>query len=141
MVQRNSPEVDVIMDVLKQAIEAYPSSEFVKSLFIQYQERGSLSRKQLEGLHSKASKIKSISPGRLATLQAIIIRKPTKYRSSVSIPKPEEADLISLKRVEDILLKFPQHKRVLFFKMKLDKKEQLSPVEKAELEKFHKLIL
>jgi len=139
--QKNTIEVDVILDVLKKAVEAFPSSVFVNSLLNQYQERGSLSRKQLEGLHSKASKIKNIAPGKLATLQAIILRKPTRYRSTISKTLPEEVDLVTGQLVEDILAKYPQHKRVLFFKMKLDKNDPLSAIEKEELKKFHKLIL
>jgi hypothetical protein len=43
--------------------------------------------------------------------------------------------------VNDILEKYPQHKRVLFFKMKLEKNDELLPLEKTELEKFFKLLV
>lgn len=134
-------EVDIILDVLKKSVEAFPASTFTHSLLKQYQERGSLSRKQLEGLHSKASKIKDISPGKLATLQAIIIRKPTRYKSTISSPAPVITDDKSAELVSAILQKYPQHKRVLFFKMKLDKSDILTSIEQDELKKFHKLIM
>lgn len=135
------PDVDVIMDVLKQAQAAYPGSTFINSLLQQYQERGSLSKKQLEGLHSKASGIKTISPGKLATVQAIILKKHTNHRSTVSKPtRVEPTDTTTMRLVNEILSKYPQHKRVLFFKIKHDNKENLSATEKTELEKFHKLL-
>ena len=105
--KRSIPDVDVIMDVLKQALLAYPTSTFINSLMQQYQERGSLSKKQLEGLHSKASKIKDIAPGKLATLQAIILRKPTRYKSTISLQEPLKADDISYQLAEEILRKYP----------------------------------
>ena len=73
---RNSNDIDIILYILKRSVEANPASVFLNSLLNQYQERGSLSKKQLEGLYGKAQKISGISPGKLATLQAIILRKP-----------------------------------------------------------------
>ena len=138
--QKNTTDVDIILDVLKRSVEAFPSSTFINSLLKQYQERGSLSKKQLEGLHSKASKIENIAPGKLATLQAIILRKPTRYKSTISKPEPAKVDTVTAQLVEDVLRKYPEHKRVLFFKLKLDKSDTLSVTEKEELKKFHKLI-
>lgn len=142
MMFRNSNDIDIILSILKRSVEANPASVFLNSLLNQYQERGSLSKKQLEGLYGKAQKISGISPGKLATLQAIILRKPNRYRSSATIIKAdviqEDADARQL--VDQILEKFPQHKRVLYFRMKLDKHEGLKAAEKEELKKFHKLI-
>jgi 3-hydroxyacyl-CoA dehydrogenase len=135
-------DIDVILDVLKQSQAAYPTSTFVNSLMRQYMERGSLSKKQLEGLYHKASGVETISPGKLATIQAIILKKHSKHRSTVSVPiKAEPVDTITEKLIDEILLKYPQHKRVLFFKLKCEKKDVLSASEKTELEKFHKLLL
>lgn len=53
---RIKPDVDVIMDVLKAVVEAQPGSTFAQSLLNQYQERGGLSKKQLQGLLNKAEK-------------------------------------------------------------------------------------
>ncbi len=142
MIQKKKLGVDVILDVLKETQAANPESEFVKSLLFQYQERGGLSKKQLEGLYSKASKINTISEAKLATLQAIILKKHAKHRSELPAPTPlyikEEA---VGKIIDAILEKYPQHKRVLFYKTKFENNETLSAVEKTELEKFKKLLL
>ena len=136
------PDVDIILSVLKESQLAYPDSEFVKSLLYQYQERGGLSKKQLEGLYSKASKVKTIAPGKLATLEAIILKKPTRYKSSLPIASPiQEKDLHVQNQINDIIERYPQHKRVLFFKMKFDSNDTITAIEKSELERFHKLLV
>jgi len=142
MIQKKKPEVDVIMDVLNETLQANPSSPFVQSLLFQYQERGGLSKKQLEGLHSKASKVATIAAGKLATLQAIILKKPTRYKSEMPAAAPAIVkDTVSGQLIELILLKYPQHKRVLFYKAKFDNNETLSAADKTELEKFAKILL
>lgn len=139
--QRLKPDVDIVLDILKAVLEAQPLSSFTQSLLHQYQERGGLSKKQLEGLYSKATKVKDIPPGKLATLEAIILRKHSKHKSELPAPTPlyvkdEEAG----KMIEDILVKYPQHRRVLFFQLKYDNNEILSVTERAELQKFSKLL-
>ena len=139
--QRLKPEVDIVLDILKAVLEAQPLSSFTQSLLHQYQERGGLSKKQLEGLYSKATKVKDIPPGKLATLEAIILRKHSKHKSELPAPTPlyvkdEEAG----KMIEDVLVKYPQHRRVLFFQLKYDNNEILSVTERAELQKFSKLL-
>lgn len=135
-------EVNIILDILKQMLIIKPDSDFIKSLYDQYCNRGGLSKKQLEGLHSKASKVNDFPPGKLATLQAIINKKPTRYKSTIEIKTPErEKDETTGPLIEAILEKYPQHKRVLFLKGKLNNREPLSPVEIAEIEKFSKLLL
>src|SRR5215510_5858118 len=86
--QRKKPDVDIVSDVLKAAREAYPNSSFVQSLSLQYEERGGLSKKQLEGLYKKAEKIKTLPPNWLATLEAEILKRPTRYKSTPPSPKP-----------------------------------------------------
>ena len=54
------PGIDIINEVLEDCILAYPISSFIISLYKQYGLRGSLSKKQLQGLHSKAAKVKDI---------------------------------------------------------------------------------
>jgi hypothetical protein len=140
--QRKDPDVDIVMNVLKAAEMAYPASAFIKSLLHQYQERGGLSKKQLEGLHSKASKIKTIPPNLLVTLEAEIKKRPTRYKSLLPVPKPiYEKDERPGQLIDDILKKYPTHKRVLLFKLKYEKDGLLSPTEMAELEKFSRLLL
>jgi len=140
---RKKPGVDVIMDILKATQSAHPSSRFIESLLFQYQERGGLSKKQLEGLYDKASKIANIGTAKLATLEAIILKKVTRERSPQSIVVTElnTKDIASGAVIEAILQKYPQHKRVLFYKAKFDNNEELSSSEKTELERFKKLLL
>lgn len=133
--------MDIIKDILEEAIKAYPENNFVKSLFLQYEERGGLSKKQLEGLYGKAVKITSVPPQKLATLDAVIKKKPTRYKSALPPPSPlYEKDESAGKMIRSILEKYPQHKRVLFFKTKYDNNEILSSSEISELERFYKLL-
>jgi hypothetical protein len=136
------PEIDIINEVLEECILAYPVSSFVISLYQQYIKRGSLSKKQLQGLHGKASKIQDISPAKLATLEALINKMPTRFKSEAPAPKPlyEKKDEIHGQMIEAILAKYPQHKRVLFFKAKYDNNEILSSQEISELKKFEQLL-
>lgn len=139
--QRKKIDVDIIKDILEAAAVAYPDSAFIKSLAFQYEERGGLSKKQLQGLYDKANKAKAIAPHKLATLEAVILKKPTRYKSDLPQHSPlytkdESAGTL----IENILAKYPQHKRVLFLKAKYDNNETITPVEIAELEKFTKLL-
>jgi len=137
---RKKVDVDVISDVLTALLEAQPQSTFVQSLSRQYQERGGLSKKQLEGLYNKAQKVNSIPANKLATLEAVILKRPTRYKSAPPPPKPMyEKDERLGKMMEDILAKYPQHKRVLFLKSKYDNNEILSPAELTELDRFNKV--
>jgi hypothetical protein len=134
------PEVDIVNDLLEECILAYPVSSFVISLYKQYQQRGSLSKKQLQGLYAKASEIKDVSPGKLATLEALIKKMPTRYKSDLPTPKPMfEKDESAGQIIEEILAKYPQHKRVLFLKSKFDNNELLS-AEISEIKKFKQLL-
>lgn len=135
------PGVDIINEVLEDCIMAYPVSSFVISLYQQYQQRGSLSKKQLQGLYSKASGIEGIQQNKLATLEAVIKKMPTRYKSELPVPKPLfEKDEEQGQLMEIILNKYPQHKRVLFLKSKYDNNELLSAAEVAEIKKFAKLL-
>ena len=134
-------KIDIVNDLLEDCILAYPVSSFVISLYKQYQQRGSLSKKQLQGLHSKASKIKDVSISKLGTLEAIIKRMPTRYQSELPPPAPLfEKDKEAGALIETILAKYPQHKRVLYLKSKYENNELLSSLEISELKKFRQLI-
>jgi len=139
--RRIRPDVDIVMDILKAVLEAQPLSSFTQSLLHQYQERGGLSKKQLEGLYGKASKISSIPVGKLATLEAIILKKNSKQRSELPATAPlytrdEETGRV----IANILAKYPEHKRVLYFRSKYDNNEPLQPAELTELKRFEKLL-
>jgi hypothetical protein len=138
---RIKPDVDIVLDILKAVLAAQPEATFVSSLLIQYQERGGLSKKQLQGLYGKALKVNTIPPGKMATLEAIILKKHTKYKSSLPEAEPEFArDENAGKMIDSILEKYPSHKRVLFLKSKYDGNEVLTTAEISELEKFSKLV-
>ena len=138
---RKKPDVDIIKDLLEAALLAYPSSDFIKSLSFQYLERGGLSKKQLQGLYQKAVKIKTVLPHKLATLEAEIARRPTRYKSALPPVTPLYSKLESTgKMIDAILSRYPQHKRVSFFRSKYDNNEVLSAAELSELEKFSKLL-
>jgi 3-hydroxyacyl-CoA dehydrogenase len=138
---RKKIDVDIIKDVLEALMEAQPHSTFVQSLYRQYQERGGLSKKQLEGLYNKSQKVDSIPANKLATLEAVILKRPTRYKSAPPPPKPMyEKDERIGKMMEDILAKYPQHKRVLFLKSKYDNNETLTPAEILEVERFTKVL-
>ena len=134
--------MDILLDILNEMVKSHPESDFVKSLHQQYCNRGGLSKKQLEGLNSKAVKANAISQAKLATLEAIIKKKPTRERAAatISAPLPVKDETIG-KRISAILEKYPQHKRLLFFKSKFDNNENISALEIAEIEKFGKLLL
>jgi hypothetical protein len=133
--------LDIINEVLEECILAYPVSSFIISLYKQYLQRGSLSKKQLQGLYGKAAKIEGLPPGKLATIEAIIKRMPTRYKSELPEPTPLfEKEESTGCLIEEILIKFPQHKRVLFLKVKYDNNELLSSADMADLKRFKSLI-
>ena len=139
--EKKKPGVDIINDLLEECIMAYPVSSFIISIYKRYQQVGYLSKKQLQGLYGKASIIKDIPTGKLATLEAVIKKMPTRYKSELPPPAPLfEKDEASGALITSILEKYPQHKRVLFFKAKYDNNETLSPIEISELKKFHQLL-
>ncbi|MEO6734214.1 MAG: hypothetical protein ABIN01_23535 [Ferruginibacter sp.] len=139
---RIKPDLDIISDLLKETLLSYPTSKFIESLLHQYQERGSLSKKQLEGLYNKATNVKAIAPGKLATLEAILLKMPNRYKSAVPVTTASiSKDTLLGTQLTEILAKYPQHKRVLFIKIKFDNNEAISSLEKAEIERFHKLLV
>ena len=139
---RKKPEVDVIMDLLEETLAANPASTFIRSLHHQYQERGGLSKSQLQGLYYKAAKVESISAAKLATLEAEILKRPTRYKSELPPAAPlylkdeKTGELLTA-----ILEKYPHHKRALFLKNKYDNNEPLSSTDLNELEKFYKVLV
>lgn len=138
---RKKPELDIVNEVLEECIVAYPVSSFVISLYKQYGERGSLSKKQLQGLHSKAALIKDIAPGKLATLEAIINKMQTRDKNPLPAPKPQQfKDESNGQIIEEILAKYPQHKRVLFLQAKYNNNEVLSQAEIDDLKRFKQVL-
>ena len=139
---RINPDIDIVAYIIEAVLAAKPADAFCKSIQIQYMERGNLSKKQLEGLQGKALRIEGINPGKLATLEAIIKKKHVTHRSEVTlVNKPVETDVETENMLHDVLEKFPQHKRVLFFKTNFEKNSLLIPAEKEELRKFYKILI
>jgi hypothetical protein len=140
-VQKKSSDIDVINEVLEACIMAYPVSSFVISIYQQYQKRGSLSKKQLQGLLGKASQIENFSQAKLATLEAVIKKMPNRFKSELPEAKPlYEKDKAAGELIDVILAKYPQHKRVLFLKSKYETNQPLSVMEIDELKKFKQLL-
>ena len=136
---RLNPDVDIVLDILEAVVEAQPLSSFAKSIHHQYIERGGLSKKQLEGLYNKALKVKTIPPNKMATLEAIILHSKQKSELPANVPLYEKDEVVE-KMIGEVLQKYPEHKRVLFFRAKFDNNELFSPSEKTELERFYKAL-
>ena len=135
------PPLDIINMVLEECILAYPVSSFIISLYKQYQLMGSLSKKQLQGLYGKASKIPDLAPGKLAGIEAIIKRMPTRDNSATTEPPPVITKDVSLgEMIESILATYPEHKRILFLKAKYDNNETLLTAEKEDILRIKKLV-
>lgn len=138
---RLKPGLDVVLDILEAVAKAYPANTFAQSILRQYQERGGLSKKQLQGLYGKAQKLESVSPAKLATLEAIILKKSEKTKSELPAVSPlYEKDEATGELIQSILAKYPQHKRVLFLRSKYDNNEPLTAAEYSELQKFSRLL-
>src|SRR5258706_2075844 len=139
--QNKSHEIDIVNELLEECILAYPISSFIISIYKQYQQRGSLSKKQLQGLYGKSAKINNIAVGKLAKLEALIKKMPTRYKSDLPAATPLfEKDESAGQLIRVILDKYPQHKRVLYLKAKYDNNDLLSTAEVDELKKFKQLI-
>ena len=134
--------VDIINKVLEAIYSVDKDSLFIMSLMHQYEDRGWLTKKQLEGLHDKAKKINEINPGWLATIEAMIAKLPNRDKSPVTkkyVPVIEDENIVM--QLAAILSKYPQHKAVLQLEMKFKKEHALSEAEKASLQKFYKILV
>lgn len=139
--QKNQPGIDSVNVILEECIMAFPVSSFIISLYKQYITRGSLSKKQLQGLYNKASTIEGIAPGKLAAVEAIINKMPTRYKSEKPATKPMyEKNPEAAALLDSILSKNPLHKRALFLKNRFDNNEQLTLTEIKELKTFSELL-
>jgi hypothetical protein len=138
---KKSSDLDVINEVLEACILAYPVSSFIISIYQQYQKRGSLSKKQLQGLYGKASVIETLPVSKVATLEALIKKMPNRFKSELPENKPLfEKDKIAGELINAILAKYPQHKRVLFLQSKYESNQPLSVMDIDELKKFKQLL-
>ncbi len=139
---KKKPGIDIIDKILDACYKHNPDALFIMSLMHQYEERGNLSKKQLEGLYLKAQKVTDMPPNWLATLEAEILKRPTRDRTVPIEIKPIYVfDAGIEKMILDILAKYPQHKRVVFLHTKFSNNEAMSVDEKKEIEKFHRLLI
>jgi len=140
--RKSGNEIDVVLDILETLLKNKPDGGFVKSLHKQYLERGGLSKKQMEGLLQIAQKSAALSPGKSATLEAMIKRRPNwDKKQPLTRTIADEKDVSILADIQALLDKFPAHKRVLFFKQKYTNNEPISAQELEELKRFKKLLL
>ena len=137
-----APKTDIINELLEECLLHLPGTpSMIISLYQQYQKRGFLTKKQLQGLHAKASGVPAINPGKLATLEAIIKKMPNRFKTEIPKPSPLfEKDEAAGVLIESILAKYPEHKRVLYLKSRYDNHEILTSAEMTELNRFHKLL-
>ena len=64
------------------------------------------------------------------------------YEAAASAPTPMFVkDEVTGAIIQSILEKYPQHKRILYFKAKFDNNEIISSADLTELKKFEKLLL
>ncbi|MBX9733250.1 MAG: hypothetical protein K2X37_04245 [Chitinophagaceae bacterium] len=135
-------KLDIIDKILNACYAHNSDALFVMSLMHQYEERGTLSKKQLEGLLHKARNVPEMPTNWIATLEATILKMHTKEKAPATINTPVFVQDEELgKKMEVILAKYPQHKRVVFLYARYKKSEPISATEKAEIEKFYKLLI
>ena len=134
--------IDIINEVLEACILAYPVSSFIISIYKQYISRGWLTKGQLQGLFAKAQKIDDLPPGKLAALEALINKMPTRYKSEApkEVTPLYQKDEATGQLIHAILQKYPQHKRVLFLQSKYNNNEPLNTAELADLKRFGQLL-
>ncbi len=139
---KKGPAIDSVNVLLEECIMAFPVSSFVISLYKHYLKYGTLSRKQLQGLHAKASGIEGIAPGKLAAVEAIIKRMPVRNKFAPPVPKPlYEEDKESSEMINSLLALYPSHKRVLFLQTRLNNSVPLSVQEKDELKRLMRVLI
>ena len=134
--------MDILLTILETLKSAKSDNIFISSLHHQYCNRGGLSKKQLEGLLAKAKKSGIIKEAQLATLQAIIKKKPTRQRSEKIDKAPDFYKLDDiLPLLKNILEKFPQHKMAVFLQQKINTNQSLSDFEINEVKRLSQLLL
>ena len=134
-------QLDFVEKILDSCFKEFKYDLFLMSLMHQYENRGFLTKGQLQGLYYIAEKNKDLPTGLLATLQATITKLPTREKKNAPIEikevkKDEETESI----LKEILLKYPQHKAVLGLQNNFKKHDKLNSAEKLELDKIYKIL-
>jgi hypothetical protein len=134
--------IDITLQILETLKIARPDDAFIGSLHHQYCNRGGLSKKQLEGLLKKAAQFAEISDAHLATLQAIINKKPNRYKSEKIEKAPDyDHNAAYIPLINKILEKYPQHKMLVFLQQKTQSGQPLSDFETKEVNRLYKLLI
>lgn len=134
-------QLDFVEKILTACYKTHKYDLFVMSLMHQYEERGFLTKGQLQGLYYKAEEVKDLPAGLLATLEATISKLPTKEKKNVPIViKEEKKDEETENKLNEILAKYPQHKAVLNLQNIFNKHNKLTSSEKLALNKIYKII-
>jgi hypothetical protein len=142
----NNKKIDVIDKLLSLCYAHNKDALFIMSLMHQYEERGSLSKKQLQGLLLKAQKIKEIPAHQIAAVEAIVLKMPNRDKTPVQKTTPAiseaEAQIAAARaQTEQVLAVYPSHKQVLLLRSKLMSHQSLTPQEQADLTKFVKILV
>ncbi len=134
--------IDFVEKILTACYNSNKDDLFVMSLMHQYEDRGFLTKGQLQGLFYKAEKVEDIPAGLLATLQATLSKLPTREKKNtpitINVVKKDEA---TKEKLIEILAKYPQHKAVLGMQNNFNKYDKLTATEKMELDRMYKLLL
>lgn len=137
-------DIDFVDKILNCCYEHFRQNDlFVMSLMHQYEERGFLTKGQLQGLFLKAEKVPNLPAGLLATLHSTVKKLPTKEKRNAPIeiknaPKKDEETENMLTK---ILATFPQHKAVIGYQNNFKRHDKLTTSEKLELTKIYKLMI
>lgn len=133
--------LDFVEKILTACYNSNKDDLFVMSLMHQYEDRGFLTKGQLQGLFYKAEKVEDLPAGLLATLQATLSKLPTREKKNAPIVLNEfKKDEETANILSEILAKYPQHKAVLGFQNNFNKYDKLNSTEKLELNKIYKLL-
>ncbi len=134
-------QLDFVEKILNACFKELKYDLFLMSLMHQYEERGFLTKGQLQGLFYKAETVKDLPAGLLATLEASINKLPTREKKNAPIVlKEEKKDEETENMLNEILAKYPQHKAVLGLQNTFIKHDKLSSSEKLELNKIYKIL-
>ncbi len=134
-------QLDFVEKILNACFKELKYDLFLMSLMHQYEERGFLTKGQLQGLYYKAETVKDLPAGLLATLEATISKLPTREKKNAPIVLTEvKKDEESENKLNEILAKYPQHKAVLNLQNIFKKHDKLTSSEKLALNKIYKII-
>jgi hypothetical protein len=135
-------QLDFVDKILNYCYQYYKQQDLMLlSLMHQYEERGFLTKGQLQALFYKAEKVPNLPTGLLATLQSTILKLPTRNKKQETIViTQEKQDTETETMISTILAKHPQHKAVLGLQNIFNKHSKLSTTEKLDLQKIYNLM-